>query len=72
MDVYSTVDESNYRREKVYKNHCLSKAVLILECDITKEAEEGLSNATISIKRRNEKRKKTVSKEKRSAETKKM
>ena len=36
-DIYSAADDSNYRRQKVYKNHDFAKAALILA---TKEAEE--------------------------------
>ena len=44
-DIYSAADESNYRRQKVYKNG-FAKVVLILECDAIKEAEEALINGT--------------------------
>ena len=48
MDVYSAADDSNYRRQNVYKNHGFAKAVLILACDAKKEAEEEVFNATTS------------------------
>ena len=48
MDVYSTADDNNYRKQKVSKKHGFAKAVLISKCDATKEAEEALFNATSS------------------------
>ena len=48
MDVYSEKDDSNYRREKVYKKHGFAKVVLISVCDTTKEAEEEMFDATTS------------------------
>ena len=50
MDVYSTADKSNYRRQKVHKNHGFAKAVLVLVCNATKEAEEEVFDAKISKK----------------------
>ena len=47
-DIFSTVDDINYMRQKVYKNYGFAKVVLILECDGTKEAEDALINATTS------------------------
>ena len=47
-DVFSTVDDSNYRRKKAYKNHGVAKAVLISACYATNEAEEAMACATTS------------------------
>ena len=44
--VYNAAYDSNYRRQKVYKNHGFAKAVLILACDTTNEAEEAVVYAT--------------------------
>ena len=46
MDVFSAADDSNYRRQKVYKNNGFAKAVLILACDATNEADKAMVYAT--------------------------
>ena len=46
IDVYSTADDSNCRRQKLYKNHGFAKVVQILKFDTTKEAQEALFDAT--------------------------
>ena len=47
-DVYSSVDDSSYRRQKVYKNHVFPKVVLILACDTTNDADETMKYVTTS------------------------
>ena len=42
MDAFSGADDSNYRRQKVYKNHGFTKAVLISASDATNEADEAI------------------------------
>ena len=42
MDVYKAADDSNYKRQKVYKNHGFEKVVLILACEATNEAEKAI------------------------------
>ena len=77
MDVYSAADDSNYRRQKVYKNNEFVKAVLILACVATKEKEEEMVYATIlkedaTTSKDYTEKDTTMSRKKRSAETKKM
>ena len=35
-------DSSNYRSQKVYKNHGFAKSILILACDATNKADDAM------------------------------